>query len=847
VPFIGAHKTIIIQSNGTTTEMGVELLQSLLVRTALMLPHQTYYTLLDPATNGLAFPMRRYLPLVRENSSDVRRDLEQVLQDIQRIVQNFIDATYPSFDKIEPKIRINERFQFVFVADFPNKYDRRAIEILQHVASTGPKAGVYTFIHYNTAHKLPRDISMDAFENAGYINLNQSSTMTACALRLYPDANPDANLQNSLFEKLREAKPPERIVEWDGEVGLSNENWWKSDATHIIQTPIGISGASDVLKLWFGVNNEGMPCAHGMMGAMTGSGKSNLYHVLILGLAVRYNPNELRLFLIDGKDGVEFQPYRELPHAEVVSLHSSPQLSRSVLAELIAEKERRNQVFSILKVRDLTGYRDKGQPEGKIPRILLLIDEYQELFEGDTDGIASEQLLQLAQQGRSVGIHMLLGSQRFGAPGMLHQTAIFGNIHLRMAMQMSSSDTQALTEFGRRGKQLILSCDLPGKIVVNDRQGDDNSNKLGKIALLKELRRETLVNQLIDKANQDLPHHEVPTTIVFDGKEQPNFTENPYISYLMQQSQWLDHKAWENLARRPIHTGGLDVVDWFAAEHPCVMWLGQEFSVRGQAMIVTRRRIAEHLLIIGGANAVRYGMLASILASLCLNTGPKNAQFLILDRSIPDTPWNHILPHFKDNVLQISGYTVSFYNENSDIETVLKELTTEMERRKQLPERERKNEPSIFAVMTELDRVDEIRRKVDAYGMTDSPLSEKLQAICVEGASMGVHLILSFSGVRPMSYVIDERRGIVNFRHRVALQMSEEESLTLVRSRKAAMLQQEGPTPICALYMDIEHDKSIRFKPYSIESKIELSEEQIIDFKEQIAKVGSRVAMWSKE
>ena len=163
----------------------------------------------------------------------------------------------------------------------------------------------------------------------------------------------------------------------------------------------------------------------------------------------------------DGKDGVEFKPYRHLPHAEVVSLHSSSELSRSVLQELVEEKERRNTIFSKAEVADLTAYRQKGQPLGVLPRILLLVDEYQELFEGDRDGIASEQLLQLTAQGRSAGIHMLLASQRFGAAGMMNQTAIFGNIHLRMAMQMTDSDRQALTEFGRRGKQLITTCDLP--------------------------------------------------------------------------------------------------------------------------------------------------------------------------------------------------------------------------------------------------------------------------------------------------------------------------------------------------------------------------------------------------
>ena len=72
-------------------------------------------------------------------------------------------------------------------------------------------------------------------------------------------------------------------------------------------------------------------------------------------------------------------------------------LSRSVLADLVAEKELRNALFDSVSVGDLAGYRRKGQQRGKLPRILLLIDEYQELFDGDRDGIASQYLLQLAQ------------------------------------------------------------------------------------------------------------------------------------------------------------------------------------------------------------------------------------------------------------------------------------------------------------------------------------------------------------------------------------------------------------------------------------------------------------------
>jgi S-DNA-T family DNA segregation ATPase FtsK/SpoIIIE len=838
IPFIGADRAVIIKTGEDNYEEGLGLLKSLVIRTSLMLPFQTMYTLLDPAGLGAAFPMRRHLPQVRENSGDVRRDLEYVIQDIQRIHENYLDASYPRFELLNPEIRLNERFQLVFAADFPHRYDRRAIEALQNIANTGPRAGTYVFVHFNTRNALPRDVSMAEFRNALTIDLTGSKPKIR-ELELTVDSAPNADLQNQVFSVLNTAKPQESRVDWDTAVGLPEERWWSQTVDTVLVTPIGVRGASGELNLWFGANKEGRPCAHGMLGAMTGAGKSNLYHVFILGLAVRYSPDEVRFFLIDGKDGVEFQPYRNLPHAEVVSLKSSPQLSRSVLQEVVAERERRNELFARLGVTDITGYRRAGQPQGKLPRILLLIDEYQELFEGDNDGMASNLLLQIAQQGRSAGIHMLLGSQRFGAVGMLNQTAIFGNIHLRLAMQMTNADVQALTEFGRRGKQLIASCDLPGKIVVNDHSGDDGANEMGKVAFLTDERQREIIARLEAKAASS---HDInaPVTIVFDGQAQPNLVENPYVEYLLRQPDWLTASQFQEMARRPVHAEGLNIVDWFMAEHPSTAWMGQDFSVRGQAMMVLRRRAAEHVMLIGGSNdAVRYGLTGAILASLCLNAPPEAMEFLILDRSIPGTAWSTTLQDAANILLKPAGYTYTFYRENRDVESALDHLLGEVKRRRELTEEELMDEPSLFAIMTELDRVDHLRRRADSYGMSTSPLGDKLMAVCVEGASLGVHLLLSFSGVRPMTYVIDERQGLLNFQHRIALQMSEDESLTFVRSRMAAQLQAEGALPIVGLYMNVERDRTIRFKPYTVEATI--------DYNEQLRRIGARLTEWSRK
>ncbi|XGB38455.1 MAG: hypothetical protein LVT47_08460 [Cyanobacteria bacterium LVE1205-1] len=435
---------------------------------------------------------------------------------------------------------------------------------------------------------------------------------------------------------------------------------------------------------------------------------------------------------------------------------------------------------------------------------------------------------------------MLLGSQGFSAAGMLYREEIFRNIHLNMAMRMRPDDIQSLTNFGRRGKQYIMTCDLPGKIVLNDNLGDDGSNKLGKVALLKSDERDQLVQQLHHKAHTEFSSDDLPLRIVLDGKEQPNLIENPQLRNLLEHSSWLTLQEWQTKARLSRQQNGLGVADWFSAERPRAIWLGQEFSVRGQAMIVTGRRIAENVVLVGSENTATYGMLTGILVSLAANLNPRTTEFYILDRSMAETQWCEALQSVHRDVLIPAGFSSKFTRSVKDIGAYIDTLIAELERRVPLEDDERIAQPSIFVVMTELDKVDEIRRQMDEYGTAIySELGEKLRRLCVDGSRLGIHIILSFSGLKAMLNVIDDRRDLANFRHRVALQMSEDDSFTFVRNRTASRLQLDGKKPISALYLDVESDRSVRFKPYSTESTIPLTE--------QLKQVAQVITQWSKK
>jgi len=815
IPLIGHSKTIFLNSNKSTASNANSLMESLILRIALMLPHQVTFTFIDPAGFGKAFPIAGQLD-TRESSGDVYRVLEAVMDDMSRMISTYGLSDERPFDFKPENILINERFEFIFAAEFPKQYDRRVIESLQRIANTGHIAGKYVFIQHNQSFALPRDISLSDFENKFELNLNNTNEYNTNRFKFIPNRKPEETFKVQLLEALKKSKPPERKVEWAEEVALPTNKWWREQAIENIETSVGRSGSSEKLEMWFGAKKSegGRPCVHGILAAMAGSGKSNLYHILVLGLSIRYSPEELSFFLIDGKDGVEFQPYKYLPHAEFVSLKSQPQLSRSILAELIEEKERRNNLFTEHKVNDYESFRT-GNPNYVLPRILLLVDEYQELFEGDKEGVASEYLLTIAQQGRSAGIHMLLGSQRFGVVGMLHQAAIFGNIHLRIAMKMALSDRQALTEFGREGKQIIATCNLPGKAVINDQSGEDGANRFGKVAFMTKQKRDQVIEEIGEYAQNSDVAPELLTTNIFHGSQQPNLLDNPQLSYLARSPKWLSEPEMQAFANKAVHTGGLGEISWFAGEKPAVGWLGQEFNVRGQTRIILRRRQRENVLIAGDYNEARFGMLLSLITSFALNTKPSNNEFYIIDKTIPGAPWNKGLRFVKTSLLDPLSCHNHFATKNKKAEELILEVSKELEKRLSIEEDERVDFSNVFLFIAEPDKVERLCQVPSKYGLEDSPLGKTLQEIYIKGPSVGIFVFLAFENVMSIDNVVS-KRNVSYFRHRIALQMSEDDSFTFLKRRGASKLQSQGKKPIRSFYLDMGNNRQSIFKPYCL-------------------------------
>ncbi len=148
---------------------------------------------------------------------------------------------------------------------------------------------------------------------------------------------------------------------------------------------------------------------HTLICGCSGSGKSNFLHVLIQNLAFYYVPNEVQLFLLDYKEGVEFNAYADpaiLEHARLVSVASSVSFGVSFLSWLDKETKKRGELFKQFNVKDLSAYRKHGE----MPRLIVVIDEFQVLF---SDSTTKEKervetyLNTILKKGRSYGVHLI--------------------------------------------------------------------------------------------------------------------------------------------------------------------------------------------------------------------------------------------------------------------------------------------------------------------------------------------------------------------------------------------------------------------------------------------------------
>ena len=196
---------------------------------------------------------------------------------------------------------------------------------------------------------------------------------------------------------------------------------------------------------------------HVLVAGTTGAGKSELLTSLVAGLAARHSPQSLHLLLVDYKGGTAFGALADLPHVTGVITDLDAHLARRALTSLRAELRRRESLLRAAGAADLDEY--ERRPAGTTPapaRLVIVVDEFRVLAEELPDLLSG--LVRVAAVGRSLGVHLVLATQR---PAGAVSAEIRANVNLRIALRVRDrSDSDDVVE---APDAAALPADRPGR------------------------------------------------------------------------------------------------------------------------------------------------------------------------------------------------------------------------------------------------------------------------------------------------------------------------------------------------------------------------------------------------
>ncbi|MCQ2627118.1 DNA translocase FtsK [Helicobacter pylori] len=315
---------------------------------------------------------------------------------------------------------------------------QNALYYLEKIMRFGSKNGVLSFVNLESEknNKSAEDLKRYAeffkdrtsFERLKYLNVEVINDHGIQSQHMQDFADKIKAYYKQKKEVKRELKDLQR-----------DKEFWTESSQFKVSVPVGWD--INHKEVCFEIGNEQN---HTLICGCSGSGKSNFLHVLIQNLAFYYAPNEVQLFLLDYKEGVEFNVYvadTPLEHARLVSVASSVGFGMSFLSWLCKEMQKRAELFKQFNVKDLSDYRKHE----KMSRLIVVVDEFQVLFSDNKSTKAVEgHLSTLLKKGRSYGVHLVLATQTMHGTDI--NPSFKAQIANRIALPMDADDSTKILD-----------------------------------------------------------------------------------------------------------------------------------------------------------------------------------------------------------------------------------------------------------------------------------------------------------------------------------------------------------------------------------------------------------------
>ncbi|WP_447002031.1 type VII secretion protein EccCa [Saccharothrix isguenensis] len=200
--------------------------------------------------------------------------------------------------------------------------------------------------------------------------------------------------------------------------------WRMTPGRDRLRIPLGVAEDGSTVELDIKESAQGGMGPHGLLIGATGSGKSELLRTLVLGLAMTHSPEILNFVLVDFKGGATFLGLDRLPHTSAVITNladEAPLVTRmqdALHGELVRRQELLRSAGNHSSLLDYERARQSGTPLDPLPTLVVIVDEFSELLAANPD--FAELFVMIGRLGRSLGVHLLLASQRID-DGRMHK------------------------------------------------------------------------------------------------------------------------------------------------------------------------------------------------------------------------------------------------------------------------------------------------------------------------------------------------------------------------------------------------------------------------------------------
>ena len=765
--------SLLLEADREGRELAVSVLQTAMLRLLTSLPPgKLRLTIIDPVGLGDNFSAFMHLADFDEllvsgriwtESAHIDRQLTNLTEHMEDVFQTYLRNQFATIEEYnEYAGEVAEPYHVLVVASFPVNFSDNAVRRLVSIASSGARCGVYTLVSVDNHQQLPHNFDLEDLRshanclewNGGMFRWRDPElAWLPLTLELPPEPSDFVKIVRDVGEEARDTRRVE--VPFD-RIAPGPDEYWCRDSRRSLDVPLGRAGATKLQDLHLGSGTS----QHVLIAGKTGSGKSSFLHTLITNISLYYGPDQVEFYLIDFKKGVEFKTYvtNRLPHVRVVAIESDREFGLSVLERLDEMLSERGNLFRTHHVQDVAGYRD-AMPEEPLPRVLLIIDEFQEFFVEDDRVHQQSSLLldRLVRQGRAFGIHVLLGSQTLGGAYSLARSTL-GQVAVRVALQCSESDAHLILSEDNTAARLLTR---PGEAIYNDANGLLEGNHPFQIAWLDEAAREEKLGALREKAAAEgLAGGEM---VVFEGNMPADVTSSAPLATCLAEAPPL------------------------ASSRSPLAWVGESVQIKASPQVRFRRQSGTNMVVVGQQHEEALGVLGSVVLALAAQQAPgEGGKFVVCDGSSKDEPlgeaWQRLADELPHEVELIRPRKVA---------EALEGLAAEVARRDQDDD---EAAPPIFLVIHDLGRFRDVRRSDDDFGFGSSlgesaaaSPSQQLVSILRDGPALGVHTLCWCDSYNNLSRWLSTQT-LREFEIRVAFQMSAADSSNLIDSAAASRL-----------------------------------------------------------